>query len=110
MERQLGGTLGAVTKALLKATPGTVFAIYASNGNAAVRYLLLHEKATAPAAADVPVRAWRIPIGGDIRLGPNELCGGIRMVTGMGWSVSSTFATFTDAATATDHLVQIDYI
>lgn len=50
--------------AVVKSSPGSLHTIIAINTNAAVRYLKLYNKATAPVlASDTPV--WTIPIPGD---------------------------------------------
>lgn len=99
--------LGAATKANVKASAGIVYAISATNVNAAVRYLLLHNKATAPVATDVPLQAWLIPVNSTIIV--QVPAAGIYCSTGIGWAISTTLATFTDAATAAEHAVNIHY-
>lgn len=44
-----------------KASAGRVFAIQGYNANAAVRYLKLYNKATAPSSADTPRRTMALP-------------------------------------------------
>lgn len=108
--------LTQVTKANIKATAGNVFSILITSINASVRYFQLHNKATAPAAADVPLVSIPIPAGAAAQ--PTELIldsafftvNGEAFSTGIGWAVSTTFATFTDSATATDHIVVVHYI
>lgn len=47
---------------LVKSSPGVVTHIYASNVNAAVRYLKFYDKATTPTAGtDTPVQVFAIP-------------------------------------------------
>lgn len=114
--RTVDTDFGTVTKKLVKNTAGNVLTIKAWNANAAVRWLLLHNKATAPAAADVPVSSYPIPAGtanspGSVSLGLDDFGPlGRYQATGIGWSISTTKATFTDAATAADHQVEAEYV
>lgn len=91
-----------------KATAGNLMSIYASNENAAVRYLQLHNKASAPTSSDVPVVSLPIAAGtannpGTIKLGRDIFGeGGKYFSTGISIGISTTKATFT-AATATEH-------
>lgn len=108
--------LTQVTKANIKASAGNVFSVYVTNDNAAVRFLLLHNKATAPAAAEAPVYAFKIPAGTANNPGVLILDeaffarGGAHFATGIGFSISTTFATFTDSATASEHIINVHYI
>lgn len=108
--------LTLVTKANVKATAGNVFSVHVTNDNAAVRYFQLHNKATAPAAAEVPVEVFKIPAGtannpGVLSLDESHFArGGSHFTTGIGFAVSTTLATFTDSATASEHIVNIKYI
>ena len=98
------------TKALVKATPGNVLAVRVSNQNAAVRYLLLHNKATAPGSTDVPLYAFAIEPGQSLGLGVDFFAGsGGFFSTGIGWAISTTPGAFTDAATAAEHVVAVHY-
>lgn len=103
-------SLATVTKKNIKASGGNVFSITADNANAATRYLLIHNKATAPAAADVPTFFFRIPASGQIIIGSDFFTNdGANLATGIGWAISTTRDTFTDSATAADHSVTIHY-
>lgn len=108
--------LTLVTKANVKATTGNVFSVHVTNDNAAVRYFQLHNKATAPAAAEVPVEVFKIPAGtannpGVLSLDESHFArGGSHFTTGIGFAISTTLGTFTDSATASEHLVNIKYI
>lgn len=104
-----------VTKANIKNAAGVVKSIYISNSNAAIRYFQLHNKATAPAAADVPLLSF--PIGAGTTNNPSAMelgtdffnDAGISFSTGIGWAISTTYATFTDSATNTDHVAVVNY-
>lgn len=108
--------LTQVTKNVIKATPGNVFSVYVTNDNAAVRYLQLHNKATAPAAGEAPLYVFKIPAGtannpGTLTLDEAFFArGGAHFTTGIGFAVSTTFATFTDSATASEHIINVQYI
>lgn len=108
--------LTQVTKANVKASTGNVFSIYITNDNAAVRYFQLHNKATAPAATEVPLFSFKVPAGtannpGVLELGTEFFGdGGYNFATGIGWAISTTMATFTDSATNTEHIPVITYI
>lgn len=109
-------SFGAATKANVKASPGSLLSVYASNINAAIRYLLLHNKASAPAGADVPLMAFPIPAGSSTAPASIILDGdfwgaaGFYFSTGLGWAISTTGATFTDSATASEHYVNGSFI
>lgn len=107
--------LTQVTKKNIKSTQGNVFSIYITNDNAAVRYFQLHDKASDPVATNVPLYSFKIPAGTVNNPGVLILDdaffgkGGHNFPTGIGWSVSTTLATFTDSATNTEHIVVIHY-
>lgn len=104
-----------VTSANIKATTGNVLAIYCTNVNAAVRYFQLHNKATAPAAAEVPIYSFPIPAGSatvpSVLILGHEFwtMAGKNFATGIGWAISTTYGTFT-AATASEHIAYVHYI
>lgn len=108
--------LTQVTKANIKASSGNVLSFDITNDNAAVRYFQLHNKATAPAAADVPIYSFKIPAGtatapGRLTLGTNFFTeAGKNFGTGIGWAISTTYGTFTDSATASEHIANIHYV
>lgn len=106
----LATNFGTVTKALVKATPAQVYSVRVSNANAAARYLLLHNTSTAPVATDVPLYAFYLPAGAALTLGTDFFtANGAYCATGLGWSISTTAGTFTDSATASDHVVAVHY-
>ena len=94
-----------VTKAVVKASAGNVFKFRATNETAADRWFQLHNKATAPAGTDVPVLSWKIPQGTAAVPGWLEFpfVFGKAFDTGISWAISTTQATFTDSATASQH-------
>lgn len=104
------------TKKSAKNFPGQLLSIYATNANAAVRYLLIHDKGSTPAGGDVPLLAYPIPAGtaaapGSIKFGSSDWTeNGLSMSNGVSYAISTTAASFTDAATSTDHIVNAFYI
>lgn len=108
---QYAPVTSVVTAAVIKATPGNVFHIFATNANAAVRYLQLHNKATIPLATEVPLQSWIIPAGTALAPGYVEITSkyALAFSTGIGFAISSTQGTFTDAATAGEHTKLVEY-
>lgn len=101
---------GTVTKANIKAVAGSVFSIRVSNRNAATRYFLLHNKATAPIATDTPQSFHELAPGAVLQLGIDDLAPSEYFSTGIGWSIGTTAASFTDSATASEHTVTVRYL
>lgn len=99
----------------VKASAGNLLSISCSNINAAIRYLQLHNKASAPSAGETATFSFPIPAGSGTApstvtidrdfLGPN----GHYFSTGIAVGVSTAAATFT-AATTTDHVVNGTYV
>ena len=106
---------GTVTKANVKASAGRVRAIRFTNANAAARFVQIHNKATAPAATETANLYFLIPAGTAAAPGILDLEApffgdpGRYLSTGIGYAISTTATTFTDAATAADHTVAIVY-
>lgn len=105
----------SVTKANIKASAGNAYMIRITNGNAAVRYFQLHNKATAPAGTDVPQLYFIVPAGtatspGIFELNTNDFAPTEYFSTGIGWAISTTATTFTDSATASDHNTTVRYV
>lgn len=106
---------GTVTKANVKASAGNVYSLRITNENAAARYFQLHNKATAPAAAETALRYWKIPGGtatvpGVLELDNTYFSPSQYHTTGIGWAISTVSTTFTDSATASEHNVDINYV
>jgi hypothetical protein len=71
-----------------KASAGTVWSVLASNINAAVRYLKLYNKASAPTVGtDIPVMVIPIPAGGVVQI--NGGSNGLRFGTGIAWALTT---------------------
>lgn len=102
---------GAITKALILTGNRQAFSFTVTNRNAAVRYFGLHNKATAPAAGDAPLVVFMIPASSTLTIGNQFFTdAGINFSLGLGWAIGTTVATFTDAATASEHEVQVQYL
>jgi hypothetical protein len=105
----------AVTKANIKTTAGNVLSLRFTNANAAVRYIQLHNKATAPAAADTAQLSFVVPAGTSTVPGVLELSGSFLapseyFATGIAFAISTTDKTFTDSATVADHTLTVRYV
>ncbi len=102
----------AVTAANIKNAAGNVFKVTVTNENAAARWFQLHNKATIPLATEVPQRSWKIPAGTANNPGwfEFEFKYANAFATGIGFAISTTQATFTDAATAAEHQKTIEYL
>lgn len=100
---------GANATLNVKATPGNVFSVKCHNLNAANRYLQLHNTATVPAGAGVPLLTFLIPANAEVTIG-NDFFGqqGLNFTTGIAFAFSTTEGTYT-AGTAGDQFTQINY-
>lgn len=99
----------------VKGTAGNLLSIRATNINAAIRYLQIHNKASAPTSGDTALLSFPIPAGTStapavVELG-SEFFGanGLRLSTGVAIGISTAATTFT-AATTTDHVVSGMYV
>lgn len=94
---------------LVKGSAGVVGFISVSNVNAAVRYLKLYDKATAPTVGtDVPVQTYLIPINGNFS--PDLPPGGLVFTLGIGFGlVTGAADNSTTAVSAAEHVVNIGY-
>lgn len=93
----------------VKASAGTVNQIIVNNTNAAVRYLKLYNKASAPTVGtDTPVLTLAIPAGSvqHVTLGSR----GLRLGTGIAYALTTGIAVAdTGAVAASEHAVHISY-
>lgn len=102
--------LGADASGVIKASAGTLFALYGLNNNSAIRYEQIFDSSTAPAPGAVPRLQFALPAsGGEIVIG-NDFwqVDGIGFSNGIAWGISTTKGTFT-AATPADHDVMAVY-
>lgn len=82
---------------LIKAAPGAIAGIYATNTNAARRYLKLYDKSTAPTSADTPAAIFTLEPGTTSAFEPPA---GINFVNGIGFRITTGVAD-ADATAAT---------
>ncbi|MDE2102091.1 MAG: hypothetical protein KGL39_32900, partial [Patescibacteria group bacterium] len=82
----------------------------------AVRYLQLHDTATALSGGEVPKYSFPIPAGTATAPAIQKFeqnfftDAGISFTTGITFAISTTYATFTDSATASEHVVVAHYV
>lgn len=94
----------------VKASPGNVCSIYHHNLNAAARYFQLHNTATTPGGAAVPLMTFLVPAGAALVLGEDFFGqAGLNFTTGIAFAHSTTEGTYT-AGTATDQFTELHYI
>jgi len=92
---------GSAAALIVKDTPGSVFAIYTINRNAAERYLQLHNRDVAPVAADAAMLWWPLPAESTLALGLEWFTrSGLFFSTGIAIGFSTTPNTYTAAAAA----------
>lgn len=109
------GIFGTDVDLSVKASPGNLFGIIATNASAVVKYLQLHNKVSAPTSTNVPVLSLPIPAGtannpGMLSLDRSDFGpGGKYFSLGIAIGISTAEATFT-AATTTDHDYYGEYI
>ncbi|HYM97648.1 MAG TPA: hypothetical protein VET26_10115 [Candidatus Sulfotelmatobacter sp.] len=98
----------AAVSGTAKAASGQLFGLFATNRNAAVRYLMVFDQPGAPNTGSAPV--FEFPVSaitsttavGTLALGSNFFAPGWTFSNGITWGFSSTSGTYT-AATAADH-------
>jgi hypothetical protein len=102
--------LGANATLNVKASAGNVFSVKCHNLNAASRYFQLHNTATVPGGAAVPLMTWLVPAGSEIVIGTDFFTqAGLHLNTGIAFAFSTTEATYT-AGTAGDQMTHVVYI
>lgn len=104
---------GASTNAtVVKGSAGTLYTLFVSNINAAVRYLKLYDKATSPTVgSDTPVQVYAIP-GGTAGNGLNLPIPpqGMAFANGIGLALTTGVANSdTGAVSANEHVVSYSY-
>ena len=103
--------IGTTAGANIKNATGVIYSLSCINLNAASRYVLLFNKATAPAANDVPVESFVVyPSGGQLLLGQDYFSlNGLDLSSGISWGISTTPTLYT-AATAADTIFTARYL
>ena len=109
-----GQNLGAATAISVKATPGNLYFVTVTNANAAVRWLQVHNKTSAPTAGNTALASFLVPAGtatapGILTLGLNEFAPSMYCSSGVALGVSTVAATYT-AATAADHYTNWGFV
>lgn len=99
---------GTTNGTLVKSAAGTIYSIIVNNQNAAVRYLKLYNKATAPTVGtDTPVMTLALQAS---RTETFEFPKGLAFATGIGFGLTTGVAdNDTGAVTANEHVVNIAY-
>lgn len=93
----------------VKASAGQVYSIVATNTNAAVRYLKLYNKASAPTVGtDTPVQVYALPAGGGVSI---ALPVGMIFTTGIAFALTTGAAdSDTGAVALSEILVNLTYL
>lgn len=94
---------------LLKSTAGTIGRIVATNTSAAIKYVAIFSKATAPVpGTDTPVFKFGIPAGQCVEINCDA---GMRVATGIGFAMVAGAALLDNTAVAANDLIlNIEYI
>lgn len=101
--------VGANATLNIKASAGNVFAVHMFNTTGNIRYLQLHNTATTPGGAAVPIFSFLVPANGATLIDSSFFgANGMNFATGIAFACSTTQGTYT-AATATDHYTDVLY-
>jgi hypothetical protein len=104
-----------VTKANVVATAASLLSISASNVGNTPLYLQIFDKASAPNGSDAWKYCFALPAGSATLPGVAEAgvdffgALGIKFFNGISWAISTTYSSFTDAATNTNLIVNGHY-
>lgn len=97
-----------VTGSIIKNAAGDILDITIANTSAALRYVKLYDKATAPDENDTPIRTYPVPIGGSIS---PVVPDGIGFTNGISIRATTGIAdNDTGAPTANDVVVNVGYL
>ncbi len=106
--------LGTATKDVVKASPGAVTSIMATNINGTIRYIQLYNGTATPAVGATAV--FEAPVNSGASGTPTVVTvdtifsGGLYLASGISYGISSTSGTLGTAnITANEHTVQISY-
>jgi len=87
----------------VKATPGQIWEIVATNSNGSVRYLKLYDKASAPTVGtDVPKCTYMLPAGGGVHL---KFVRGVPFTIGIASAMTTGAADSDTAAVAANEVI-----
>ena len=108
VQRQLEGA-ASTNATLVKSSAGTIGSVTGSNTNAAVRYLKVYNKATAPTVGtDTPLRTIMLPPNGTVHL---DFPKGLRTSLGIGIGMTTGAAVAdTGAVAAAEVISGMEYI
>lgn len=96
------------TGSVIKANAGGIFDLTMSNANAAIRYVKLYDKATAPTSSDTPIRTYLLPPSSTVVVPVTD---GINFDAGISIRASTGVADADNTApSANDVLVNIGYL
>ena len=97
-----------ITGSIIKAFAGGILDLTMSNANAAIRYVKLYDKATAPTSSDTPIRTYLLPPSSTVVVPVTD---GIDFVNGISIRASTGVADSNNTApTANDVIVNIGYL
>lgn len=100
---------GANATASVKGSAGRVLSFSCNNGNSSIRYLQLHNKASAASNGEVPLLVFPIPGSSVFSIGTDFFTNiGVAFSTGIAFAFSTTQGTYT-AGSAGDQFTQITY-
>jgi len=105
-------SLGTSVNANIKATPGKMYGLVATNGNSSTQFIQLFNKVTAPINGDVPMRSYPVYGNYGSLMIDGNLWGlaGLTFSTGISWGMSSTPLAYTAISAATSVIFEGYYI
>jgi len=105
-------SLGTSVNANIKATPGKMYGLVATNGNSSTQFIQLFNKVTAPINGDVPMRSYPVYGNYGSLMIDGNLWGlaGLTFSTGISWGMSSTPLAYTAISAATSVVYECYYI
>lgn len=106
----ISGQNNSFTSISVKATPGKLLWLCATNTTAFLKYIQVHNKASAATAGETAARKYPVPANDTIILGARDLgFDGHFLSTGISLAASTVLTTFT-AATAGDLVLDYEFI
>lgn len=109
-------SFGTVTNDSIKPFEANLFSLYATNITTTLVYFQIHNKVSAPVTNDIPLRGYPLPGGSPNNPGVLLLTkeyfteNGIYLPIGLAFGISSTQGLFTDAGTASNYRVEVNYL
>ena len=104
--------LGTNVNANIKATPGKMYGVVATNANSSTRFIQLFNKITAPINGDVPLRSYPVYGNYGSLMIDGNLWGlaGLNFSTGISWGMSSTPLAYTAISAPTEVIFEGYYL